>query len=73
MTLQTTRGPAPHGGRPVLAAGAPAAEAAGAMILLHGRGGSADDILSLAPTSPISRPRPPAMSGIPSASCSRAG
>ncbi|MBN9019189.1 MAG: alpha/beta fold hydrolase [Rhizobiales bacterium] len=48
MTLQTTRGPAPHGGRPVLAAGAPAAEAAGAMILLHGRGGSADDILSLA-------------------------
>jgi len=38
----------PHAGIPVLAAGPPAAEAAAAAILLHGRGGSAQDILSLA-------------------------
>lgn len=47
MSLERTTGPAPHGGRPVLSAGAPIDEAAGAMILLHGRGGSAADILSL--------------------------
>jgi predicted esterase len=38
----------PHGKQPVLASGHPLAGAARAMILLHGRGGSAEDILSLA-------------------------
>ncbi|HYN22754.1 MAG TPA: dienelactone hydrolase family protein [Thermoanaerobaculia bacterium] len=38
----------PHLGEKVLAAGRPPAEAAGAMILLHGRGATAEDILSLA-------------------------
>jgi len=37
----------PHGGQPVLTAGRKLAEAGGAMILLHGRGGSAEDILGL--------------------------
>lgn len=38
----------PHLGEKVLAAGRPPAEAAGAMILIHGRGATAEDILSLA-------------------------
>lgn len=38
----------PHAGQPVLQAGAPLAEARGAVVLLHGRGGSAEDILGLA-------------------------
>ena len=38
----------PHRGQPVLAAGIPIEKAAAAMILLHGRGASAEDILSLA-------------------------
>jgi phospholipase/carboxylesterase len=38
----------PHRNSPVLYAGVPLAEAAGAVILLHGRGGTAEDILSLA-------------------------
>lgn len=38
----------PHAGGRVLTAGKPLAQAAGAVILLHGRGGSAEDILSLA-------------------------
>lgn len=38
----------PHAESRVLSAGKPLAQAAGAVILLHGRGGSADDILSLA-------------------------
>lgn len=38
----------PHRNTPVLEAGAPLNQAAGAVILLHGRGGSAKDILSLA-------------------------
>ncbi len=38
----------PHRDSPVRQFGKPLAEASGAMILLHGRGGSADDILSLA-------------------------
>ena len=37
----------PHGAQPILSAGTPLAEATGALILLHGRGGSARDILSL--------------------------
>ncbi len=47
MTLTSTRGPAPHGGRPILATGAALDEARGAVVMLHGRGGSAEDILSL--------------------------
>jgi predicted esterase len=38
----------PHANQPVRFAGAPLAEAKGAVVLLHGRGGSAEDILSLA-------------------------
>jgi len=37
-----------HGGAPLLAAGAPLAQAQAAMILVHGRGASARDILTLA-------------------------
>jgi predicted esterase len=37
----------PHQGQPVLAAGEPFERARAAMILVHGRGGSAEDILSL--------------------------
>jgi phospholipase/carboxylesterase len=37
-----------HANQPVLHAGALLAEAKGAVVLLHGRGGSAEDILSLA-------------------------
>jgi phospholipase/carboxylesterase len=38
----------PHGDGPVRRTGKPLEAASGAVILLHGRGGSADDILSLA-------------------------
>jgi len=38
----------PHGEQPVLVWGAPLAEAAGAMILVHGRGGSPADMQALA-------------------------
>lgn len=38
----------PHQGQPVLTAGEPLARAQAAMIMLHGRGASAEDILSLA-------------------------
>lgn len=38
----------PHQGQPVLATGKPLGEARTAMLMLHGRGASADDILSLA-------------------------
>jgi len=38
----------PHAGQPVIHAGAPLAQARGAVVLLHGRGGSAEDILGLA-------------------------
>jgi phospholipase/carboxylesterase len=37
----------PHGGQPVLAAGVPLDRARAAMIMVHGRGASAEDILSL--------------------------
>jgi predicted esterase len=37
-----------HRGQPVLAAGRPLAEADAAMVMVHGRGGSAEDILGLA-------------------------
>ncbi|MBZ0286401.1 MAG: phospholipase [Anaerolineae bacterium] len=39
----------PHKGQPVLAAGAPLESAKAAMILIHGRGASAESILSLVP------------------------
>ncbi len=38
----------PHAGQPVLSAGVPLEEASGALILIHGRGASAQDILPLA-------------------------
>src|SRR5271163_1589146 len=38
----------PHGDGPVRQLGKPLDQASGAVILLHGRGGSAEDILSLA-------------------------
>src|SRR5277367_1212325 len=38
----------PHRGSPVRQFGRPLTKASGAIILLHGRGGSAEDILSLA-------------------------
>ncbi len=37
----------PHGAQPIVSAGTPLAQAAGVIILLHGRGGSAHDILGL--------------------------
>jgi predicted esterase len=39
----------PHAGQPVLAAGRPPAAAPAAVILVHGRGGTAEDILGLVP------------------------
>jgi predicted esterase len=38
----------PHGSQPVLLAGAPLDEATGAIIAIHGRGASAEDIIALA-------------------------
>jgi phospholipase/carboxylesterase len=48
MTIARTRGSGPHSGQPVLTTGAPIAGARGAVITLHGRGASADDIIGLA-------------------------
>lgn len=45
MTDQTRD---PHAGQPVLTAGAPPAQAQAAVLLVHGRGASAEDILTLA-------------------------
>jgi phospholipase/carboxylesterase len=39
----------PHKGQPVLTAGEPLESAKGAMILIHGRGATAESILSLVP------------------------
>ncbi|MEO8090495.1 MAG: dienelactone hydrolase family protein [Gemmatimonadales bacterium] len=39
----------PHQGQPIRTAGAPLSDARGAMVMLHGRGATAADILSLAP------------------------
>lgn len=41
-------GSGPHAGQPVLTAGEPLGQAKAALILVHGRGGSAEDMLSLA-------------------------
>jgi phospholipase/carboxylesterase len=38
----------PHRGQPILTAGAPLASARAAMVMVHGRGASAEDILTLA-------------------------
>jgi len=39
----------PHRGQPVLVAGEPLERATAAMVLVHGRGASAQDILTLVP------------------------
>lgn len=46
--METNKITGPHQGRPVLAAGEPLERAKAAMIMIHGRGASAEDILSLA-------------------------
>jgi phospholipase/carboxylesterase len=46
----------PHAKLPVHHTGAPLAEAKGAVVLLHGRGGSAEDILSLSHSQALYRP-----------------
>ena len=43
-----TRGD-PHAGQPVRTAGVPLADARAAVVMLHGRGGTAEDILTLVP------------------------
>ena len=43
----TTPANSPHAGQPILAAGAPLAEAKAAMLMVHGRGATAEDILTL--------------------------
>ena len=43
-----TGGVGPHAGQPIATAGVPPGEAAGALILVHGRGGDAVDMLGLA-------------------------
>lgn len=47
-SFDTRRVPGPHAGAPVRLAGAPLDRAAGLAILVHGRGGSAEDMLGLA-------------------------
>lgn len=42
-----TGGTGPHAGQPIALAGAPLADAGAALILVHGRGGSAQDMLGL--------------------------
>jgi predicted esterase len=44
----TTPPISPHAGQPIIAAGAPLSEANAAMVLAHGRGASARDILTIA-------------------------
>ena len=41
----TTNAPPPHGGQPIVVHGTPLERATSAMVLIHGRGASADDIL----------------------------
>jgi len=48
MMQMVTSAAGPHAGQPVLVAGAPLDKAQAAMIMVHGRGASAYDILSLA-------------------------
>jgi len=44
----TQRGNDPHGGQPILTAGAPLDRAPAAMVMVHGRGATAESILELA-------------------------
>ena len=44
---RNTRAQAPHGGQPIVLGGAPLDQAAGAVILVHGRGATAQNILPL--------------------------
>lgn len=46
--MSETSVPDPHAGQPVLRAGAPVATARRVVVLVHGRGGTAEDILGLA-------------------------
>ena len=46
--METNKITGPHQGQPVLAAGEPLERAKAVMIMIHGRGASAEDILSLA-------------------------
>ena len=48
MTVFINDAPAPHGGQPVLTAGDAPETARAAMVMIHGRGASATDILALA-------------------------
>lgn len=48
MTAHIDSGAGPHQGQPMLAAGEPLDRARAAMVMLHGRGASAEDILLLA-------------------------
>ena len=48
MEKQSAAARGPHQGQPILSAGEPLASAKAAMILLHGRGASAEDILQVA-------------------------
>lgn len=47
MTEISSSIPGPHRGQPVLTAGAPLEQAQGAMLMLHGRGATAENILEL--------------------------
>ena len=49
MTYHSHMIQGPHQGQPVLLAGEPIAQAKAAMVMLHGRGASAEDILELVP------------------------
>jgi predicted esterase len=44
---QETTGPKPHAGQPVRTEGPPPEQADATLLLVHGRGGSAEDMLSL--------------------------
>ncbi len=49
MTQPSPPAQGPHQSQPILQAGAPLAQARGAVLMVHGRGASARDILTLAP------------------------
>ena len=50
MRNETVQPPAgPHQGQPILTSGVPLEQAQAAMIMIHGRGAAAEDILTLAP------------------------
>ncbi len=50
-----TKSADPHGDQPVRAAGAPLSEARAAIVMVHGRGATADSILTLAPAIGVDR------------------